>query len=707
MGKRVILTLLEGNFEQGFPALLRIREDGAPAEREIQVDGHLPPNLDISKQYDYWQLAYCQLPGMRSLKPKSSPTERPCSQLIDDLIKSLNVWLNYTDSQEWQKMRDGLLRNLNVNDEIRVIIQTENIWLRRLPWHMWDLFAKYYTQAEIALSAPNYNPPLGRKLPAGNRVRILAVLGDKKGSDKQTVINNEIDLNLLKQHLGNQAEIVHLLEPIAKDFYRSLWNPGGWHILFFAGHSESEIDVKSGWIKINPNDSLTISDFKNALSIAIENGLQLAIFNSCNGLGLANELESLHIPQVIVMRERVSDKVAPDFLDHFLTAFYSNNSLYTSMREARKKLEGWDKEYPGTSWLPVICQNPAVEPLTWEGLLPKKVEALAPFWVLKHTLTGHSDVVKSVAIHPDGEILASCSLDQTIKLWSLITGELINTINEHTSGVTCITFTSDGKILVSSSANPDGTIKFWDTKTWKIKGTLKADDWVVLSIWSIAISPDGKTLVSGHHADSTVKVWDLETRDDLDLETGELHCTITGKLRHTLRGHVWAVHSVAVSPDGQTIASASFDSNIKIWNARTGRQIRNLNGPGEGPVGWTRSFFSDYSVYSVTFSPDGKTLASGGAKQPIKLWRLSSGENKSTLTGHSGDVYSVAFSPDGKVLASGSSDRTIRIWDLFKGEPLHTLGHSDTVYTVAFSPDGQTLVSGSKDKTIKIWHLSS
>jgi WD40 repeat protein len=312
-------------------------------------------------------------------------------------------------------------------------------------------------------------------------------------------------------------------------------------------------------------------------------------------------------------------------------------------------------------------------------------------WKVEHTLTDHSDIIKSVAIHPDGQIFASCSLDQTIKIWNLTTGELLENLTEHSGGVTCVTFSSDGQTLASSSANPDGTIKLWDTQSWQLKQTLKGDDWVVLSVWSIALTSNGKTLVSGHHADSTVKVWNLET----------------GELRHTLRGHVWAVHDVAIAPDGNIIASGSFDSNIKLWNLHTGREIRNLNGPGDGPIGWSRSFFSDQSVYAVTFSPDGQTLASGGDKQPIKLWRLSNGELKSNLTGHTDGVYAVAFSPDGKYLASGSADRTIRIWDLFTGEAIHTLGHSDTVYCLAFSPDGQTLVSGSRDRTIKIWRFST
>jgi WD40 repeat protein len=152
-------------------------------------------------------------------------------------------------------------------------------------------------------------------------------------------------------------------------------------------------------------------------------------------------------------------------------------------------------------------------------------------------------------------------------------------------------------------------------------------------------------------------------------------------------------------------ASGSFDSNIKLWNAQTGRQIYNLNGPADSPVGLIKSFFSNNIVYTVAFSPDGQTLASSGENQPIKLWRLSNGELKMILTGHSKQVYTVAFSPDGKSLASGSADGTIRIWDLFTGESTFTLGHSNAVYSLAFSSDGQIIVSGSKDKTIKVWKL--
>jgi serine/threonine protein kinase len=112
-------------------------------------------------------------------------------------------------------------------------------------------------------------------------------------------------------------------------------------------------------------------------------------------------------------------------------------------------------------------------------------------------------------------------------------------------------------------------------------------------------------------------------------------------------------------------------------------------------------------VYSVAISPDGQTLASGSADKTIKIWNLSTGQEIRTLTGHSDPVRSVAFSPDGQTLASGSFDKTIKIWNLSTGQEIRTLtGHSNWVNSVAFSRDGQTLASGSYDKTIKIWNIN-
>jgi WD40 repeat protein len=165
--------------------------------------------------------------------------------------------------------------------------------------------------------------------------------------------------------------------------------------------------------------------------------------------------------------------------------------------------------------------------------------------------------------------------------------------------------------------------------------------------------------------------------------------------RNRLEGHLSSVWSVSFSPDGQTLATGSEDKTIKLWNLATGKEIRTLRG-------------HQSSVWSVSFSPDGQTLASGSLDNTIKLWNLATGKEIRTLQGHQRYVYSVSFSPDGQTLASGSDDNTIKLWNLATGKEIRTLqGHQRYVWSVSFSPDGQTLASGSADNTIKLWNLST
>lgn len=188
----------------------------------------------------------------------------------------------------------------------------------------------------------------------------------------------------------------------------------------------------------------------------------------------------------------------------------------------------------------------------------------------------------------------------------------------------------------------------------------------------IAFSRDGKTLASASF-DKTVKLWDVAT----------------GTLKRALTGHADSVFWVAFSPNGNTIATGSGDRTVKLWDAQSGK----LQGTLTGHSG---------AAWSGAFAPDGKTLATASEDTTVRIWDARSGKTIRTLTGEKA-MDCVAFSPDGKQIASGSDDNQVRIWDAQSGELKRTLEHKGHVYSVAFSPDGKTLASGSADKSIKLW----
>jgi len=357
MDKLVVLEL-EGNLQAlGFRATLEIQSEGSL--HPIKFTGNLPPEPELAIHVKHhWNENYRSLVAplrleVQGIIHRGSINQRiaECRESALELRLRLRAWL---DSEAFRDIDRRLREQLNPDAAIRFLIRTEDKQLHKLPWQEWDFFERY-PKAEIALSAVEFERP--KKLQTAihkEKVRILAILGN----------SNRIDTEEDRKKLEalSDAEVEFLVQPERQKLNDKLWEQP-WDILFFAGHSETQ--GETGRIYINQTDSLSLNELKYGLTKAIAQGLQLAIFNSCDGLGLAHELEQLHIPQMIVMREPVPDRVAQEFLHYFLKAFANGDSLYLAQRQAREKLQGLEGKFPCASWLPVICQNPVEVPPDW------------------------------------------------------------------------------------------------------------------------------------------------------------------------------------------------------------------------------------------------------------------------------------------------------------------------------------------------------
>ncbi|NMF63039.1 transmembrane sensor domain-containing protein [Brasilonema octagenarum UFV-E1] len=393
---KLIVLKLDGDFQQGFRVTLEI---GAEGERpETEITGKLPSAPELVKQYSGWQATYRSLGKVtRELKTKRVRIDGSLRKLRDEcrtqakeLSDRLNSWLK---TESFFSIREKWLERVSTSEPVRVLICTEHQQVWQLPWHHWDLLERYKF-AEIGLATLEYAPQEQKSIHE-NKVRILGILGNSEG------IKVEEDKQQLENLPG--AQTTFLVEPQRQELNDQLWEQH-WDILFFAGHSQTE--GERGRIYLNQSDSFSLDELRYALQTAVRGGLQFAIFNSCDGLGLAWELLHLHIPQMIVMREPVPDKVAQTFLKYFLQAFASGKPVYEAVQEARQRLQGLEDEFPCASWLPVICQHRSAVPFTWEELRASKTPVpltqlsrpRVSLWRRAQTILAASLVVTSLVI---------------------------------------------------------------------------------------------------------------------------------------------------------------------------------------------------------------------------------------------------------------------------------------------------------------------
>lgn len=301
--------------------------------------------------------------------------------------------------------------------------------------------------------------------------------------------------------------------------------------------------------------------------------------------------------------------------------------------------------------------------------------------ILPETSGGNQTL--SVTVSPDGKTVAVGTGWGVVKQIDLATGAVAPSVNRHNDWVCAVTYSSDGKYLVSAGGSEftpqrnggqtSAEVKVWDRLSGSERGKLEGH---ANKIFAAVFSPDGRTLATGA-ADQTIRLWDIEAMRE----------------RLMLRGHTDAVSSLAWSRDGRILASAGWDKTVKLWDANSGDQVASCAG-------------SEEELLTVAISPDNRWVAAGGSDWTVRLWDFETKELAALLKGHQGTVYAVAFSPDGKMLATGSGDETVRLWNLETHLSTDVLrGHHSGVTAIAFTPDGKQLVSGALDGPVRTWNI--
>ncbi|MDY7006071.1 MAG: NACHT domain-containing protein [Cyanobacteriota bacterium] len=356
MKNKITIHLNSGNFQQGFH--LTIQPNNTP-----KFTTALPEASKIPHLYKNWQQQYISLtPTARAGFKKHQITNissSECFHYYQALSQEINTWFT------------PIKTLIPHNEKTILILNTQNIShtqtaeiIHKLPWGEIYLSENQKIETILSFREGKNTPNIISEIP--RQVRILGILGDNTG------INISQDKELI-QKLKRRGAIPKFLpqsnQELKRQDFAQLWDEA-WDIIIFSGHSQT-YQQHTGIIHLNSQEYLDFQEIRKTLITAKQQGLQLAIFNSCDGLGLAQQLADIGIT-IIIWREITPDQIAPLFLKYFLTSFTNNNSIYTSMQQARQKLQELhpeiEQKLPGVTQLPMIIHHGKVTPPTWSQL---------------------------------------------------------------------------------------------------------------------------------------------------------------------------------------------------------------------------------------------------------------------------------------------------------------------------------------------------
>lgn len=346
------------------------------------------------------------------------------------------------------------------------------------------------------------------------------------------------------------------------------------------------------------------------------------------------------------------------------------------------------------------------------------------------TLKGQSARITAAAFVAQGKQLLTASADHTVLCWDVNSGrELVERRLKHPAAVTSLAVDRTATVALSSCA--DGIVRLWDVATSRVLRQFKTPD---DAVHRVAISGDGRVGVTINATRGLVRRWDLQngTEQTATVQNlaGQANAAWLDSSQETLvwgavfapddrtlltlggtEARLWdlatrdelqrlsphgAIAAVAVSPDGQWIATGSWDRSVKIWDRSTGRAVRRLAGEHRGRIN------------SLAFAPGGEVLFTASDDGAVYSWEVATGVRRELMWTHETGVRCVAVHPAGTLIATGGDDHHVRIWDALTGQLRHTLvGHRWTINSVSFSHDGQRLASGSADNSAAVWNVAS